>query len=45
VTGRHYFLVVGADLWRLSYLNPYDEPDRTVPDRIATSLTPAPPAG
>jgi hypothetical protein len=45
VTGRHYFLVVGADLWRLSYLNPYDEPDRTVPDRIATSLTPAAPAG
>jgi len=45
VTGRHYFLVVGADLWRLSYLNPYNEPDRTVPDRIATSLRPAAPAG
>lgn len=41
VTGRHYFLVVGADLWRLTYVNPYNDPDRTVPDRIATSLVPA----
>jgi hypothetical protein len=41
VTGRHYFLAVGADLWRLTYLNPWNDPDRTVPDRIATSLTPA----
>jgi hypothetical protein len=45
VTGRHYFLVVGADLWRLTYTNPWNDPDRTVPDRIATSLTPAAPAG
>jgi hypothetical protein len=40
VSGRRYFVFVGEDLWWLTYMDPWNDPDRQTADRIALSFAP-----